>query len=214
MAARWLLLAGMAVTASFAQQAQPQAPPQAPAPAPASVAPPPSTEQQAANAAGFQEFSGRVKKYVQIHKKAEGSMPKLKSTKEPELIEGHQKALARKIRAARVNAKRGEIFTPKSAAAFKSTLHFAFHGADAAHAKATMQQGAPLKETAFHVNQIYPESIPYTSVPPTVLQSLPQLPEEVAYRIVGHDLLLIDVKANLVVDLISKAIPAEVATGQ
>jgi hypothetical protein len=35
------------------------------------------------------------------------------------------------------------------------------------------------------VNQAYPEGLPYTSVPPTLLLRIPKLPEEVAYRIVG-----------------------------
>jgi len=36
---------------------------------------------------------------------------------------------------------------------------------------------------------------------------LPELPPELAYRFVGRDLVLKDIKAGLTVDLISKAIP-------
>jgi hypothetical protein len=39
------------------------------------------------------------------------------------------------------------------------------------------------------------------------LQELPPLPEELAYRIVGRDLVLVDSKANLVVDLLHEALP-------
>jgi hypothetical protein len=89
-----------------------------------------------------------------------------------------------------------------------------FQGPQAPHAKATIKQGAPLKEVHLHVNEIYPESIPYTSVPPTMLQKLPKLPEEVAYRAVSSDLVLLDVKANLVVDYLRGVLPVEAQDGQ
>jgi hypothetical protein len=58
-----------------------------------------------------------------------------------------------------------------------------------------------------HVNEVYPESMPLTTTPPTLLSKLPELPPDLAYRIVGHDLTLKDTKAGLIVDLIPNAIP-------
>src|ERR1700731_103577 len=163
---------------------------------------------------GFQEFSDRVQKYVQLHKSVEATLPKLKATNEPELIVAHQKMLARKIKAARAHAKRGDIFTPAAREDFLKAMSSEFQGPQAPHAKATMKQGAPLKEVHLHVNEIYPESIPYTSVPPTMLQKIPKLPEELAYRAVSSDLVLLDVKANLVVDYLPGVIPVEGMNGQ
>ena len=163
---------------------------------------------------GFQEFSDRVQKYVQLHKSVEATVPKLKATNEPELIVAHQKILARKIKAARLHAKGGDIFTPAAKEAFLKAISNEFQGPQAPHAKATMKQGAPLKKVHLHVNEIYPASIPYTSVPPTMLQKLPKLPEEVAYRAVSSDLVLLDVKANLVVDYLPGVLPVEAMNGQ
>jgi hypothetical protein len=163
---------------------------------------------------GFQEFSDRVQKYVQLHKSVEGTVPKLKTTNEPELIVAHQKILARKIKAARAHAKRGDIFTPVAREDFLKAMSSEFQGPQASHAKATMKQGAPLKKVHLHVNEIYPEAIPYTSVPPTMLQKIPKLPEELAYRAVSSDLVLLDVKANLVVDYLPGVIPVEATNGQ
>jgi hypothetical protein len=163
---------------------------------------------------GFLEFSDRVQKYVQLHKSIEATVPKLKTTNEPELIAAHQKILARKIKAARLHAKRGDIFTPAAKEDFVKAVSSEFQGPQAPHAKATIKQGAPLKKVHLHVNEIYPESIPYTSVPPTMLQKLPKLPEEVAYRAVSSDLVLLDVKANLVVDYLPGVIPVEATNGQ
>jgi hypothetical protein len=49
--------------------------------------------------------------------------------------------------------------------------------------------------------------VPFTTVPPSLLLKLPKLPDQVAYRIVGRDLILLDVEANLVVDKIPEIIP-------
>ncbi|HXJ40268.1 MAG TPA: hypothetical protein VNH18_13395, partial [Bryobacteraceae bacterium] len=68
-------------------------------------------------------------------------------------------------------------------------------------------QGEPLRKLQLQVNGSYPEDMPFTSVPATLLRVLPPLPEEVAYRIVGHDFVLQDMKARLVVDFIPGALP-------
>jgi hypothetical protein len=57
------------------------------------------------------------------------------------------------------------------------------------------------------VNQRYPDNLPFTTVPPTLLRKLPGLPDEVDYRILGSALLLVDRKANMIVDFIPNAIP-------
>jgi hypothetical protein len=57
------------------------------------------------------------------------------------------------------------------------------------------------------VNGIYPDPIAETTFPATLLQKLPVLPDELSYRIVGRTLVLVDKKANLVVDLLHRALP-------
>jgi hypothetical protein len=162
---------------------------------------------------GFQEFSDRVQKYLKLHKSLEGSLSKLKSTNDPALIEKHQKALGKKIKEAREHAKRGDIFTPAATDEFKKAITNEFKSPRAPNAQATINQGAPLKEVHLRVNQFYPASVPFTSVPPSLLQNLPKLPEEIAYRVAGHDFVLLDVPANLVLDLIPGVIPAQ-ASGE
>jgi hypothetical protein len=51
----------------------------------------------------------------------------------------------------------------------------------------------------------YPEGAPLSNVPPAVLAVLPPLPEDIEYRFVGHDLILHDVRTNLVVDVLDDA---------
>ncbi len=161
------------------------------------------------DAEGFKEFSARVQEYVQLRKSVEATLPRLKPTDLPEMIAAHQQALARKIREARPHARRGKIFTREARTAFQHAIRSEFHGPQAPHASATIQQGSPLKEVHLRVNQVYPMGVPYTTVPPTLLLKFPALPEVVAYRIVGRDLVLLDVNADLVVDLIHEALPKE-----
>ena len=162
---------------------------------------------QAEDAAGYKEFLDHVQGYVQLHKSVESTLPALKPTDLPEMIAAHEQALARKIREARPNAQPGDIFTDKSREAFRHAIRDTFQGPHGRHARTTIRQGEPLKEVHLHVNQVYPKGIPFTTVPPTLLLKLPKLPNEVIYRIVDRDLLLLDIKAHIVVDLIPEVLP-------
>jgi len=71
-----------------------------------------------------------------------------------------------------------------------------------------LRHAEPVKPLNLQVNDKYPEGVPLQSTPPSLLLDLPKLPPEVEYRIVGHDLVLRDVKANLIVDFVNNVIPA------
>jgi hypothetical protein len=166
-------------------------------------------KEQKDDAEGFKEFSDRVQEYVKLQKSVESKLPALKSTDLPELITAHQQALARMIREARPNAKASDIFTSSAREAFRHAIRRTFEGPRAGNARATMEQGAPLKNVHLQVNEIYPDTVPYTTVPPTLLAKFPTLPDSLAYRVVGPNLVLIDVKSNLVVDLAHELIPSK-----
>ena len=57
------------------------------------------------------------------------------------------------------------------------------------------------------VNQRYPDEVPFATMPPEVLKALPELPEELEYRFVGDDLILLDPHAHIIVDFIRNALP-------
>jgi hypothetical protein len=164
-------------------------------------------KEQRDDAEGFKEFTGRVEEYLKLHKAVEKELPALKNKEElPEMIAAHQQALARKIREARPNAKPGDIFTHAAHEAFRHVIRSVFQNPQAA-ARATIRQRDTIKEVRLRVNGIYPDAIAETAFPPTLLQKLPVLPDELAYRIVGRDLVLVDRRANLVVDLLHEVLP-------
>lgn len=156
---------------------------------------------------GFAHFSANVQRYLKVHERAEKEIPKPKSANSPEALVARQRSLREQIQHLRENAKRGDIFTPDAAAAFRRATDREFHGSKAENARATIQQGEPVQRVDPQINKIYPQGLPYTSVPPTLLLKFPTLPGAVAYRIAGRDLILLDVDADLVIDFMPDALP-------
>ena len=153
----------------------------------------------------LQDFQSRIDKYMEVHKAAAGELPKLKETEDPAKIKSVQDALAARIRAARSNARQGEIFTPEIARHLRGLIYPEVKGRQGAETKQAIKDEQP-SSIRLKVNARYPEDEPLPTVPPNLLASLPKLPEELEYRVVGNDLILRDVPANLIVDFIPNAI--------
>jgi hypothetical protein len=165
-------------------------------------------KEQTDDAAAFKKFMVRVDEYVKFRNTIEKQLPTLKNKEElPEMIAAHQQALARKIREGRPNAKTGDIFSSDIREAFRHVIRSAYQNPQTAVARATLQQQKTVKEVPLKVNGIYPDAVAETTFPPTLLQKLPTLPDVLAYRIMGRDLVLVDSKANLVIDLFHEALP-------
>jgi hypothetical protein len=154
----------------------------------------------------LQDFDKRVAEYVKLQKSLAKGLSATKPTTEPQTIIDRQHELAGKLRAARSQAKQGDIFTPEIAKEFRRLLGLARGGQNDAHIKRSLERAEPVRLT-LHVNEAYPSNIPLQSTPPTILMNLPRLPPELEYRIAGRMLVLRDGVANIVVDLIPDAIP-------
>jgi hypothetical protein len=57
------------------------------------------------------------------------------------------------------------------------------------------------------VNSRYPDTVPLTTVPPQVLQTMPKLTEDLEYRFIGDALILLDVHAHVIADFIEDVLP-------
>ena len=57
------------------------------------------------------------------------------------------------------------------------------------------------------VNARYPDAVPLSTMPPEVLKVLPKLEPGLEFRFIGHHLILLDVDAHLIADLIPNAMP-------
>jgi hypothetical protein len=153
-------------------------------------------------------FQNRVAAYVALHRQLEGPLPTLEVSDDPERIHLAMDALAGEIRRVRWNAKQGDIVTPDVAAALRRTIGAAL----AEHPELDVlyvifDEYPPGLKIRPIVNARFPAVVGPGMMPSCILWALPELPEELQYRFVGRDLVLWDVHANLIVDIVPDAVP-------
>jgi len=161
---------------------------------------PPQTPPATRESQAFREFAQRVQVYLNLRK----TLPQERTTKRQQEISDRRHALAQAIRDSRTGAKQGDIFSPEISEQFLKVIRSTLQGTSV---RRTIRQGEPVASLRLTVNGAYPEHLPLTTVPPSLLLRLPQLPERIAYRIVGHDFVLQDTEARLIIDFIPGALP-------
>ena len=153
------------------------------------------------------DFKKRIDAYMELHNKLEKEAPPLKETKDPAKIKASQDVLAMKIREARKDAKQGDIFTPEIRQLFRRLMYPEVKGPDGRETKAAItEESHELKAVPLKVNAQYPDNAPLMTVPPNILAALPKLPEDLEYRFVNRNMILLDTHANLIVDFVPNAI--------
>jgi hypothetical protein len=170
------------------------------------AAPSTATHPSRADRTVLADFQTRVKAYTALHNKLEETLPRLEKESSPQQIDQHQRALARLLTEARRDAKAGDIFTPAVRGVVRRLMSEVFGGPDGAALKASIMDENPgaIKLT---VNGRYPDAVPFSTVPPQVLQGLPALPDELEFRFIGRHLILMDEHAHIIVDLIQNVLP-------
>src|SRR5690242_7186625 len=154
-------------------------------------------EQAPATDAASRDFEAEIAKYMQLRQNAVGGGQR--STNSSQKLSQHRMATADKLQAARLGAKQGDILTENIAPYFRQQIATTLAGPGGRRIRSTLRHAEPVR-TKVQVNQHYPRGLPLQSTPPTLLSNLPPLPKELEYRIVGDDLVLRDVGANLVLD--------------
>jgi hypothetical protein len=174
----------------------------------------PSTERvvgplSPADAQALATMNDRLKEYIDLHVKIERSLPKLPTETTQEQIVANQRAFEKLMREARATAKQGDIFTPEARQVIVRLLATVFGGPDGKQLKSSIMDENPVDPAAMKltVNGRYPDTVPLATVPPQVLQTLPQLTEDLEYRFVGDWLILLDTHAHTVADFIDNALP-------
>jgi hypothetical protein len=149
-----------------------------------------------------QDFIARINQYVEIHRLATAPLGPPDMCSDPEELLRQEWAFARAIREARPNAREGDIFTPEASQYFRALI-----------AEAAREQGLDLVaeiqdgrtwDTEAAVLEVNSQ-LPWNAGPtmwPSILWRLPDLPPELEYRFVGHDLVLVDMFGSVVVDVL------------
>jgi hypothetical protein len=145
------------------------------------------------------QFLQRASEYVRVRNSAVKEVPQLEETTSPVEIAAREKLVANAIRAQRTTAKRGDVFDG-AGTQIQALVREDWQERPYAE-RAALWKEIPRIETPA-VNAPYPARLPLATFPPELLAQLPALPEELEYRFAGPHLILLDVEANLVVDVL------------
>lgn len=161
----------------------------------------------------FTDFSKRVEEYVSLRNKLADSVGPLDTKMSQNEIASRSTKLANAIMAARQTAKLGDIFTPEVSTIMATIIkeEYSRRPKSTLNARGDAQQELQDERPSFvpQVNMIYPTSAPLATFPASLLPLLPALPKEVEYRIVATSLLLRDIEANVIIDIMKNAVPDE-----
>ena len=155
-----------------------------------------------------QNFERSLSEYVVLHRFLETMVPPLRVTTDVGEIQGAVRALGMRIQSARATARQGDVITPEVARMFRRRIETCLTPEEwrAVFAdRARDEEDRPLEPPPLHVNMTWPAGLPFDYVPPQLLQSLPTLPKELQYRIIGRSLVLWDHHANVIVDFLPGA---------
>jgi hypothetical protein len=149
------------------------------------------------------DFSTRVRSYVDLRTELEKGLPALTVTDDPAEIRRAIRSLGKRIRAARAEAKQGDLFTPAITAEFRRALLLEMD----VNIWDTLMDDNPGKFSQA-INRTYPTKRPLSTVPVNILARLPRLPDDIEYHFLGRDLVLLDTRASVILDRIPYAISA------
>jgi hypothetical protein len=153
-------------------------------------------------------FLTATRDYAQMHRRLERQIGPIEISTPIPLINQRIEQLAAAIRAERAYAKQGDLFTPAVAHEIRVRIDAALRARDLAPADvvaASLVEGVDYVRTALRVNGTFPWILGAAMLP-CLIEALPPLPPELQYRIVDRDLVLIDVHASLIVDILPAAL--------
>jgi hypothetical protein len=155
---------------------------------------------------GLRAFQRSIDKYMHIRAAVERGLPRLETSSDPQHILAAAAARADALGRARADARQGDMFNAEVAALFRAHIHQTFAGRAEAVADLLreMQEDGPPAPPVVNGAFSWQSAV---GTPPSIVAILPPLPDGVQYRFVGAALVLVDVDANLVLDILPDALP-------
>jgi hypothetical protein len=154
--------------------------------------------------AALVSFQQRVEAYASLHRELAASLPAFGSALDRHSLAVARTFLAAAIRAARP-ARQGDIFTPDAAAFFRRVLAESSLADDGLLAPMMDEDGRLMPGNHPRIHSPFP-TWETRELPASTVFMLPTLPSELEYRIVEYDLVLWDVYADLIVDVLPYAL--------
>jgi hypothetical protein len=156
-------------------------------------------------AAALAEFSKRLQAYLQLRADLGKKLEPMAPTGSASELEARQQSLAAGLRSARAHAKPGDLIPVAVQEQIRKTVSADFRRRTPATKNAALEEvpNGPLPG----INKMYPERAALPTVPPLLLASLPQLPDNLQYRFFGRHIVILDGDVEIVVDYVQNALP-------
>lgn len=153
-------------------------------------------------------FENATHDYALMHRRLEQQIGSIEFGTPVAEINRIIQELAAAIRAERADAKQGDFFTPSLGLVLRTRINDALrehrYTADDVRASGRVD-GVDYGRVRLQVNDTFPWVLAVAMFP-CVTEALPPLPPELQYRIVGDELVLVDIHASLIIDVLPHAL--------
>jgi len=152
------------------------------------------------------KFDAAVQHYAALHREAERPLEPQLRPGDAESVLAHAAALREAMSRVRPKAAEGDMFRP-AAVEFRRRIRVALrgHAIEARELLVAMRHDTEPGARPPMVNRAFSWALG-SLIPAVVLEALPPLPDELQYRFVGTSLVLVDIHAGLVVDILRDAL--------
>ena len=168
---------------------------------------PSEADQRELDAEGLKEFQEEVAEYLELRRQLDKMLAPLPPKAPPERVHAYQLGLEKLLAAKRARSKEGDLFVRKVRPLLRRLIREILAGSGGRTLRAEIYDEAPGRTFRININTRYPSVLPLSTVPYRLLSALPPLPVEIQYRIVGRDLVLLDIDAQIVVDVLRNVVP-------
>jgi hypothetical protein len=167
------------------------------------------------DSSAVEQFQQGVDGYIALRGAAATQISPPKVSSDVSSILAAVDRLAEAIRAARPTARAGDIFTAQSASAIRRRIEAVLerHHGRLANLLVEIDGEAPPLPARLFVNGRFDWQYG-ASMPADFIAVLPALPSPLQYRFVDRDLVLVDIEARLVVDVLPSALTVRQIDGQ
>jgi hypothetical protein len=152
-------------------------------------------------------FRSRLEKYVALRQQLASKLKPLSPTPSAADLTARQESLAAALSDVRKGARQGDIIPPRVAELIRRTVVADFNHRPAAARRAVFEEVPERIRPA--VNKTLPDEAALATVPPLLLNNLPRLPDNLQYRFIGRDVILLDGDTRLMIDYISNVFPSK-----
>jgi hypothetical protein len=149
------------------------------------------------------QFLQSVESYMALRRQLEHQLPPNAVSPDVDAIKSASHARFAAMRRARADARPGDIFNAGVAELYRVRIRHGFtvrgEGASSALIKQMNEGGKRVRPAVVNGRFSWKTA---AATPPHVLAVLPDLPPELQYRFVGSDLVLVDLDASFIVDVL------------